>query len=103
MRCGREAELRVAADLIGGLARGAGGALIISGEAGIGKSALLAAAAELATASGTRVLSATGGRGRGEAPVRGAAPAPAATAAAGRATASQAAGGAPVRVRHGRP
>ena len=45
MLYGREAELRIVADLIGGLAEGVGGALIVSGEAGIGKSALLAAAA----------------------------------------------------------
>ena len=60
MLYGREVELRVVAGLIDGLAAGAGGALLISGEAGIGKSALLAAAAELAAAAGARVLSATG-------------------------------------------
>lgn len=37
MLYGREAELRVVADLINGLAEGVGGALIVSGEAGIGK------------------------------------------------------------------
>jgi DNA-binding CsgD family transcriptional regulator len=57
---GREHELQVVADLVGGLAEGAGGALLIRGEAGIGKSALLAAAAGLAADSGARVLSATG-------------------------------------------
>ena len=57
---GREDELHVVADLVGSLAQGVGGALAVSGEAGIGKSALLAAAARLAADSGARVLSATG-------------------------------------------
>ena len=57
---GRERELRVVAGLIGGLAEGTGGVLVVRGEAGIGKSALLAAAAGLAADSGARVLSATG-------------------------------------------
>jgi DNA-binding CsgD family transcriptional regulator len=57
---GREHELHVVAGLVGGLAQGVGGALAVSGEAGIGKSALLAVAAGLAADSGARVLSATG-------------------------------------------
>lgn len=57
---GREHELQVVADLVGQLAEGAGGVLAVCGEAGIGKSALLAAAARLAAHSGVRVLSATG-------------------------------------------
>jgi DNA-binding CsgD family transcriptional regulator len=57
---GREHELKVVANLVGGLAEGAGGVLVVCGEAGIGKSALLAAAARLAADSGVRVLSATG-------------------------------------------
>ena len=57
---GRERELRVVAGLIGGLAEGTGGVLVVRGEAGIGKSALLAAAAGLAADSGARVHSATG-------------------------------------------
>ena len=57
---GREDELQVVAGLVGGLAEGVGGALVVRGEAGIGKSALLAAAAGLAADSGARVLSATG-------------------------------------------
>jgi hypothetical protein len=57
---GREHELQVVADLVGGLAERAGGVLVVRGEAGIGKSALLAAAARLAADSGARVLSATG-------------------------------------------
>ncbi len=57
---GREHELQVVAGLGGGLATGPGGALAIRGEAGIGKSALLAAAAGLAADSSAWVLSATG-------------------------------------------
>ena len=57
---GHERELRVVAGLIGGLAEGTGGVLVVRGEAGIAKSALLAAAAGLAADSGARVLSATG-------------------------------------------
>jgi len=57
---GREHELQVVAGLVGGLAKGAGGVLVVRGEAGIGKSALLTAAAGLAADSGARVLSATG-------------------------------------------
>ena len=57
---GHERELRVVAGLIGGLAEGTGGVLVVRGEAGIGKSALLAAAAGLAADSGARVHSATG-------------------------------------------
>ena len=57
---GRGHELQVVPDLVGGLAERAGGMLVIRGEAGIGKAALLAAAARLAAGSGVRVLSATG-------------------------------------------
>jgi DNA-binding CsgD family transcriptional regulator len=57
---GRADELQVVSDLVDGLAEGAGGALVVGGEAGIGKSALLAATARLAADSGARVLSATG-------------------------------------------
>jgi DNA-binding CsgD family transcriptional regulator len=57
---GRDRELGVVAELVGRLGRGAGGALVVRGEAGIGKSALLAAAAERAKGSGVRVLSAFG-------------------------------------------
>jgi DNA-binding CsgD family transcriptional regulator len=60
MLYGREAELQVVADLVGGLAEGVGGALVVSGEAGIGKTALFAAAADAAGAAGVRVLWATG-------------------------------------------
>lgn len=57
---GRERELGVLNHLAGQLHKDAGGALIIRGEAGIGKSALLAAVTEQASEQGTRVLSAGG-------------------------------------------
>jgi ABC-type transport system involved in cytochrome c biogenesis ATPase subunit len=53
---GREHELQVVAGLVGGLAEGVGGALVVRGEAGIGKSALLAAGAGLAADTGVRVF-----------------------------------------------
>jgi DNA-binding CsgD family transcriptional regulator len=57
---GRDRELGVAAELVGRLGGGVGGALVVRGEAGIGKSALLAAAATRARDSGARVLQAVG-------------------------------------------
>jgi DNA-binding CsgD family transcriptional regulator len=57
---GRERELDVLANLVRGLAEGAGGALVVRGEAGIGKSSLLAVAAGLAGQAGAQVLTATG-------------------------------------------
>src|SRR5580704_14472164 len=68
---GREHELQVVAGLVGGLAEGAGGALLVRGEAGIGKSALLAAAAGLAADSGARLLSATGVQAEARLPFAG--------------------------------
>jgi DNA-binding CsgD family transcriptional regulator len=56
---GRESERERLAELIGG-ATHRGGALIVRGEAGIGKSALLAEAGSLAAATGLRVLTAVG-------------------------------------------
>src|SRR5947208_12251326 len=56
---GREAELGVLADLVEGV-RNRGGVLLVRGEPGIGKSALLAAAAAEARAHGIEVLSAVG-------------------------------------------
>src|SRR6185312_5130492 len=53
-------ELDVLANLVRGLADGAGGALVVRGEAGIGKSSLLAVAAGLAAQVGVQVLTATG-------------------------------------------
>src|ERR1700722_17225568 len=57
---GRDCELDVLANLVRGLTQGAGGALVVLGEAGIGKSSLLAAAARLAGQAGAQVLTATG-------------------------------------------
>src|ERR1700760_3683614 len=57
---GRQPELQAIAGLVDGLGRKAGGALVIRGDAGIGKSALLAVAAVQAARSGARVLAATG-------------------------------------------
>jgi DNA-binding CsgD family transcriptional regulator len=57
---GRERELDGLASLVRGLAEGSGGALVVRGEAGIGKSSLLAAAAGLAGQAGAQVLTATG-------------------------------------------
>lgn len=57
---GRGRELDVLAGLVRGLGEGAGGALVVRGEAGIGKSALLAAAAGLAGRASAQVLTVTG-------------------------------------------
>jgi DNA-binding CsgD family transcriptional regulator len=57
---GREREFEVLSALVRGLAEGAGGALVVRGEAGIGKSSLLAMAAGLAGQAGAQVLTATG-------------------------------------------
>jgi predicted ATPase len=57
---GRKRELDVLADLVRGLAERAGGALVVRGEAGIGKSSLLAAAAGLAGKARAQVLTVTG-------------------------------------------
>lgn len=58
---GRATELRLIGSLIDGIGD-QGGALIVRGEPGIGKSALLAAASRDATRRGMRVLTATGVR-----------------------------------------
>jgi DNA-binding CsgD family transcriptional regulator len=57
---GRERELGLLSDLIDRLSNGAGGALVISGEAGVGKSALLAAVTQRAQSRGVRIVSAAG-------------------------------------------
>ena len=56
---GRSAELRRLAELIDGVS-GGGGCLVVSGDPGVGKSALLAEAARLAADGGMRVLRARG-------------------------------------------
>jgi DNA-binding CsgD family transcriptional regulator len=56
---GREEELARISELIDGIGR-RGGALVVRGEAGIGKSALLAAARERARQQGATVVSTTG-------------------------------------------
>jgi predicted ATPase len=56
---GRSAELRRLAELIDGVS-GGGGCLVVSGDPGIGKSALLAEATRLAADGGMRVLRARG-------------------------------------------
>jgi len=56
---GRVAEIELLASLFDGV-QGGGGALVLHGEPGIGKSRLLAVAAGLARERGFRVLSATG-------------------------------------------
>jgi DNA-binding CsgD family transcriptional regulator len=57
---GRNGELDLLDGLLGRLATGRGGAVVVRGEAGVGKSALLAVAGERADAQGVLVLSATG-------------------------------------------
>src|SRR5919108_2200241 len=54
----REAELAALAERLDSAATGSGGLVVVEGEAGIGKTSLLAAAAELAGARGMRVLAA---------------------------------------------
>ena len=56
---GRDAEIELLASLLDGI-QGGGGALVLYGEPGIGKSRLLAAAAALARERGFTVLSTTG-------------------------------------------
>ena len=57
----RERELGALAELIEAAARGSGCAALIEGEAGIGKTALIAAAAALGSEAGMEVLSARAG------------------------------------------
>jgi predicted ATPase len=56
----RERELGLIGELLGGASRGRGALVLVEGEAGIGKSELLAAAAERARAGGLTVLAARG-------------------------------------------
>ncbi|GAA4581311.1 LuxR family transcriptional regulator [Planotetraspora phitsanulokensis] len=67
---GRDAELRDLLALLDGLKEG-GGALVLSGAAGVGKSALIGAATAEACARGERVLTVTGVPAEGQAPYEG--------------------------------
>jgi predicted ATPase len=57
---GRERDLGVLNDLTDRLGEGGGGALVVRGEAGIGKSALLATVSSSATDKGVLVVATTG-------------------------------------------
>jgi hypothetical protein len=57
----RERELDVLAQLVAATVAGRGAAAFVTGPAGIGKTSLLRAAADLASAAGMEVLSARGG------------------------------------------
>jgi DNA-binding CsgD family transcriptional regulator len=67
---GRDAEIELLASLLDGIHEG-GGALVLYGEPGIGKSRLLAAAAALAREHGFMVLSATGVQSEAHLPFAG--------------------------------
>jgi hypothetical protein len=67
---GRERELARLDELVDGLPE-RGAALLVRGEAGIGKSTLLAAAGRRAEAAGMRVLRATGVQSEAELPFAG--------------------------------
>jgi DNA-binding NarL/FixJ family response regulator len=67
---GRAPELRVIGDLVARTAEG-GGALLVHGDAGIGKSSLLERAVEQAQAAGFRVLRTTGVRTEANLPFAG--------------------------------
>src|SRR5918994_1152422 len=53
---GRDAELAAVTERVAAAGDGAGGVLVVLGEAGVGKSRLLAEAARLATGAGLAVL-----------------------------------------------
>lgn len=67
---GRVAEIERLTSLLDGIQDG-GGALVLSGEPGIGKSRLLAAAAAMARERGFTVLSATGVQSEAHLPFAG--------------------------------
>ena len=67
---GRDRELGIVASLVAKATAG-GGALLVHGDAGIGKSALLERAVELAQAAGMRVLATTGVRTEANLPFAG--------------------------------
>lgn len=71
MLYGRDAELQLFSDLISGSLAGAGGALLLQGEAGIGKTALLGAARQAIVEQGGRALSAVGVQSEASVPFAG--------------------------------
>ncbi|MGM1057983.1 ATP-binding protein [Saccharothrix sp. Mg75] len=68
---GRDAERRALADLVEQAASGAGGAVVVLGAPGIGKSALVAEAAARAADRGTRVVTAVGVQSEEDVPCAG--------------------------------
>lgn len=68
---GREDELGVIDRVLQGARQGGSAALVVRGEAGIGKSELLAPAVTAARAEGLRVLRATGTESEASCPSRG--------------------------------
>ena len=66
MLCGRSEQLAAIGRLLGGMRSGRAGALVLRGEAGIGKTALLEAAAD--KAAGARVLRVAGVESEAELP-----------------------------------
>ncbi|MGW2180477.1 helix-turn-helix transcriptional regulator [Streptomyces sp. NPDC001732] len=71
MLYGRDDELRFLSDFLSRCFDGAGSALLLRGEAGIGKTAFLGAAREAAVAGGGRVLSAVGVQSEASVPYAG--------------------------------
>lgn len=67
---GRQQELRQIGELVGRI-RAQGGVLIVRGEAGIGKSALLAEASRAAARDGVRILATTGVQSEAQVPFAG--------------------------------
>ena len=67
---GRQEELRRISELVGRI-QAQGGVLVVRGEAGIGKSALLAEASRMAAGSGVRVLATTGVQSEAQVPFAG--------------------------------
>ncbi|MHC3469412.1 ATP-binding protein [Streptomyces sp. 7R007] len=71
MLYGREAELRLLSDLVSRSRGGEGGALLLRGQAGIGKTSLLHAARAAAVEQGCRALSALGVQSEASVPFAG--------------------------------
>lgn len=67
---GREEETRLLSGMIGRI-RERGGAMVVRGEAGIGKSALLLAVSQTAAGRGTRVLRTAGVESEAQIPFAG--------------------------------